>query len=300
MTTKSIIIAVLVVVVLGAVLFYLPANKNATTGQGRVVVGISDASSPLAGVTSIMMTLDKVEVQNSTEAWVTVSNGSKQYDLLQLKQTGAVALLADINLPVGTYNQIRLTISKVDVTVSGATQEAKLPSGTLKIVGRIVVEEGKTASVVLDFKADKSLHITGNGKYILAPVVNLQTKSDASVTKESDDTLKIDGGKIEDDKNVGMDEKGDTKDNFELNEVRNVTIQNFAFNQKSITVKKGTKVVWTNKDGMGHTVAQDNGSPISPVISTNGTYSYTFNSVGTFPYHCSTHPNMTGTVVVTD
>ena len=185
-------------------------------GQGKVVVGITDAATSLQGVTSIMMTVDMVEVQSAMQGWVTVSSSSKQYDLIQLKKSGAVALLADANLSAGTYNQIRLTISKVLVTASGTTQEAKLPSGTLKIVGRIVVEEGKTATAVLDFKADKSLHVTGNGKFILAPVINLKTKSDASVERESDDTLKIGGGKDEDNVNAGMDEHGDTKDNFEL------------------------------------------------------------------------------------
>ncbi|MDO8522858.1 MAG: DUF4382 domain-containing protein [bacterium] len=224
MPSKSIIIAILVVVVLGAALFFLPANKGATppaqapvaSAQGKVVLGISDAATALTGVTSIMMTVNKVEVQNATQEWVTVSSGTKQYDLLVLKQSGAIALLADINLPIGTYNQIRLTISKVEVTANGKIQEAKLPSNTLKIVGRLVVEEGETATAVLDFKADKSLHATGNGKFILAPVVNLQTKSNASVEITSNNVLKIGGGKTEDDVNVGMDERGEIKNNFEL------------------------------------------------------------------------------------
>ncbi len=220
MSKKSIIIGALVIVALGVALFHLPVNKSTTSapaaGQGKVVVGISDASTAIQGVSSIMLTVDTVEVQSAAQGWVTISSSSKQYDLLQLKQSGAVALLANANLHAGTYDQIRLTISKVLVTASGTVQEAKLPSGTLKIVGRIVVEEGKTATAVLDFKADKSLHATGNGKFILAPVVNLKTKSDASVEERSDDTLKINGGKNEDEVNVGMDEHGDTKDNFEL------------------------------------------------------------------------------------
>jgi plastocyanin len=79
-----------------------------------------------------------------------------------------------------------------------------------------------------------------------------------------------------------------------------VTIQNFSFNPASITIKKGDTVVWTNKDPMGHTVTGNNGGPASQTISTNGTYSFTFNDVGTFGYHCSIHPSMKGTVVVTE
>jgi len=78
----------------------------------------------------------------------------------------------------------------------------------------------------------------------------------------------------------------------------NITIQNFGFSPASITVKKGDTVIWTNKDSASHTVTGNNGGPSSPTLSTNGTYSYTFNSAGTFAYHCTIHPSMTAAVVV--
>lgn len=84
-----------------------------------------------------------------------------------------------------------------------------------------------------------------------------------------------------------------------LSATRTVAIQNFTFSPQSLTVKKGDTVVWTNKDSAGHTVTGNMGGPASQTIPKNGTYSYTFNNVGTFAYHCSIHPTMTGTVVVT-
>ncbi len=78
-----------------------------------------------------------------------------------------------------------------------------------------------------------------------------------------------------------------------------VTIQSFAFSPSSVTIKKGDTVVWTNNDSVGHTVTGDNGGSASPTISPNGTYSFKFNTIGTFNYHCSIHPSMTGTVTVT-
>lgn len=219
MSKKSVIISMLVIVVLGAA-FYFSANKNPIStpslAEGKVVIGITDAATAIQGVSSIMITVDKVEVLSAAQGWITIGSGSKQYDLLQLKQTGAVALLADANISAGTYNQIRLTISKVEVISAGKVQVAKLPSGTLKIVGRLVVEEGKTATAVLDFLADKSLHLTGNGKFILAPVVKFQTKSDVLVEVRSDNTLKISGGKDEDEVSFGMDERGESKKDFEF------------------------------------------------------------------------------------
>lgn len=79
-----------------------------------------------------------------------------------------------------------------------------------------------------------------------------------------------------------------------------VSITNFAFSAAKISVKMGTKVTWTNNDSVAHTVTADSGvGPKSDNISPGGTYSYTFDSVGTFAYHCSIHPDMMGTVTVT-
>lgn len=77
-----------------------------------------------------------------------------------------------------------------------------------------------------------------------------------------------------------------------------VSIKNFAFNPSTITVHKGTKVTWTNNDSVGHTVTGNNGGPASQLINPGQSYSYTFNTVGSFPYHCGVHPSMLGTVQV--
>ena len=79
-----------------------------------------------------------------------------------------------------------------------------------------------------------------------------------------------------------------------------VTVANYAFSPASITVKVGTKVTWTNQDAVKHTVTGDNGGPSSDLFGRGETYSYTFDKVGTFTYHCSPHPYMKGSVTVTN
>lgn len=79
----------------------------------------------------------------------------------------------------------------------------------------------------------------------------------------------------------------------------NVTISNFAFAEKSVSIKVGDSVLWTNKDSAPHTVTGDGGLS-SGTLKTNQTYSFTFNTAGTFNYHCAFHPSMTGTVTVTN
>jgi plastocyanin len=65
-----------------------------------------------------------------------------------------------------------------------------------------------------------------------------------------------------------------------------------------LTVNVGSKVTWTNTDSVTHTVTSDNGVFGSGDLAPNATFSYTFNTTGTFAYHCSIHTYMTGTVIV--
>lgn len=84
--------------------------------------------------------------------------------------------------------------------------------------------------------------------------------------------------------------------------IHNISIQDFAFNQKIINIKKGDTIIWTNKDSAPHTVTAvtgDNGGPASETLNKNKAFSFTFNNIGTFNYYCVFHPSMTGSVVVT-
>jgi plastocyanin/predicted lipoprotein with Yx(FWY)xxD motif len=78
-----------------------------------------------------------------------------------------------------------------------------------------------------------------------------------------------------------------------------VTIAGFAFVPASVTVAVGTTVTWTNTDPVGHTVTANGGSFGSGTIPTGASFSYKFGTAGTYAFHCSIHPSMTGTITVT-
>lgn len=77
-----------------------------------------------------------------------------------------------------------------------------------------------------------------------------------------------------------------------------VTIQNFAFSPASLSVKVGDTVTWNNNDNASHTVTANDGSFNIGTINPGNTGSYTFTKAGTYPYYCSFHPNMKGTITV--
>jgi plastocyanin len=80
-----------------------------------------------------------------------------------------------------------------------------------------------------------------------------------------------------------------------------VNISNFTFSPATMTIRVGTRVTWTNNDSTTHTVTSDpNGETFSSGnLAPGSSYSFTFNRAGTYPYHCSIHTFMHGTVVVT-
>jgi hypothetical protein len=77
-----------------------------------------------------------------------------------------------------------------------------------------------------------------------------------------------------------------------------VDIVDFAFNPSSVAVDAGATVTWTNQDSTAHTVTADDGSFDSGTLAAGASFSFTFTSAGTVSYHCTIHPNMVGSVVV--
>src|SRR6267143_1891378 len=66
-----------------------------------------------------------------------------------------------------------------------------------------------------------------------------------------------------------------------------------------VTLASGGKVTWINKDVTSHTVTSNTtGQFDSALLSTGATRSYTFTATGTYPYHCTPHPQMWGVIIV--
>jgi plastocyanin len=85
-----------------------------------------------------------------------------------------------------------------------------------------------------------------------------------------------------------------------------VSIQNFAFTPKDLTIKAGDTVRWTQKDAITHTstsgpngVADGIWDSGNMTLAANTTFSFTFDTAGTFPYFCRPHKStMRGSITV--
>jgi plastocyanin len=76
-----------------------------------------------------------------------------------------------------------------------------------------------------------------------------------------------------------------------------------SYNPNPIEIKVGDTMTWINSDSSPHTVtsSSNDGSITfdSDVLRRGETFSFTFDKEGQYPYSCTLHPSMVGTVVVT-
>lgn len=77
------------------------------------------------------------------------------------------------------------------------------------------------------------------------------------------------------------------------------------FDPAVIEIQTGTTVTWHNTEPADypvvsgyHSVVANDGSFDSKKVAPGARWSYTFNEPGTFDYHCSIHPHMTGQIIV--
>ena len=73
---------------------------------------------------------------------------------------------------------------------------------------------------------------------------------------------------------------------------------NGAYAPDDLNVAVGTTVTWMNTDSISHTSTSDVNGWNSGIVAPGGQFSFAFQAAGTFPYHCTIHPGMVGTVVV--
>jgi plastocyanin len=73
---------------------------------------------------------------------------------------------------------------------------------------------------------------------------------------------------------------------------------NRAFTPDDVDVAVGTTVTWMNTDSVAHTSTSNASGWDSGTIAPGRQFSFTYQTAGTFPYHCAIHPGMVGTVVV--
>jgi plastocyanin len=81
---------------------------------------------------------------------------------------------------------------------------------------------------------------------------------------------------------------------------KRINIYGSGFQPKSVTINAGDTIVWTNRDNADHQVVSDRGNFVSPILRSNRqeSYSFRFDSPGTYRYHDGLRATLKGTIIV--
>lgn len=149
-------------------------NTESGSGTGSMVVKLHDAP---VDYDEVNISVARVEVNNSQneDGWIVISEPNETYNILDLVN-GDMAVLADVELEVGTYEQIRLILNDANtVVINGETFELFVPSGEqtgVKLNINAEILEGIQYTLLLDFDANRSVVKRGvQDLYNLKPVI---------------------------------------------------------------------------------------------------------------------------------
>jgi hypothetical protein len=168
---------------IGCILFESCRKSSSTGGSGHLQVMLTDDP---GGYDAVYIDVEKVEVNVSSDSgtgsgWQTVSLLRPGiYDLLKFSN-GIDTILAAADRPAGTLSQLRLVLgSNNTVVVNGQSYPLTTPSAQqsgLKFNIHSTLTAGIEYRLWIDFDAQRSIVETGNGKYLLKPVIRTYSEA---------------------------------------------------------------------------------------------------------------------------
>jgi len=166
-------------------------ESHTANGSGELTLGVTDA--PIDQAESLTIEFTGITVKPAEGEPIRIDlpddNGDGEADpetitLTDLTGGQRIVLLDSATVPAGDYAWIRLNVNaehdgiedSIITLEDGSKPELRIPSGPqtgLKLVGGVTVPEGDAADVTIDFDLRKSVHETGNGKFIMRPTLRL-------------------------------------------------------------------------------------------------------------------------------
>lgn len=135
-------------------------------GKGAVKVKITDAPFPIDFVTQANVGVAKVELKNENGEYVTVFEGSADYNMVNLTN-GETETVANTDIQTGTYTEAKVTLEDASVhlsngTVYDLTSDAQ---GTYSVTidPPLVVEDDEDSDVLLDLDLNHSFQFSTTG-----------------------------------------------------------------------------------------------------------------------------------------
>ena len=152
----------------------LPGGSGGAAPTGTVSFYVSDQPAAIEDFAALNVTLTEVAFHpkgndsDDEDGWINRSVDGRVVDLTEL--VGENATLVDAyDLPAGEYNGVVVRDSAIEGTLAeGGEANVTLPSDRLRLNTHFVVE----ADAEVDFVFDIGVVETGNGRYLIKPVIS--------------------------------------------------------------------------------------------------------------------------------
>lgn len=148
-------------------------KEGGSSGSGTATYNVRMTDAP-GNFTEVNVDIQAVKIMTSKGKEITLNTQAGIYNLLDF-QNGKDTLLATVGLDSCLVTQIRLVLgTRNTVVVDSMTYPLTIPSGSqsgLKLQVHQQLQAGLTYNVLLDFDANQSIVLTGNGRYLLKPVI---------------------------------------------------------------------------------------------------------------------------------
>lgn len=166
-------------IIAASLLVILSAGCKKDRFGGEMSVKMTDAPALYSQVNVDIRSVE-VQYESGTEGWLALKTNAGIYNLLALQNDVTVVIADKGDLPVGKVAQMRLLLGEKNslVLLDGSSADLKVSSGMetgVKINLDATIKAGSHTQVVLDFDAEKSIVVEGNGSFILKPVIQVES-----------------------------------------------------------------------------------------------------------------------------
>jgi len=168
------------------------------SGGSALNVRITDG--PFTNAKAVLVTFSGLRAHRAENEWedVQFAGGAttRTCDLKKLENEASDILGSGDSLPAGQYTQIRLVVTSATLyfdnasdgptcapTITapdGATASLEIPSGEVKLNRGFELINAGTTTILLDFDGDRSIRETGNGRYMMSPVIGIVSVTPSS------------------------------------------------------------------------------------------------------------------------
>lgn len=253
--------------------------------KGSLKLLVSDQENVIADFDSIDITFSKVKVYEPKGSAPIEKDIEVVADLTELQGRNALKLL-ELNLDAGAYSKIKLYASSIKGTLLGNEVEVVIPYDTLTLEKYFQIKNGERTTFVFDLevvKTGKVTTTTGLEEYNLQPVPSESGTVPTDVTLVEEVTAAVMQDKM-------LEKVGKKYD-------RHVFMtRDTGFSPSEITIEKGTKVIWENKDDKKLGITMEN--TFDKFLRAGGSYEHTFNRAGTYPYNMKYAVSNKGVITV--